>query len=787
MIPRARQKTIPRPRIDQLIGSEPGGVLLDAPTGYGKTTALMRWAAAQEEAGREVEWAEGPEMVGNPDVLVVDQMSLGDSQRIVEELDHLRAANESLQVVASTHLLGDPPPGWRTITTKQLRFTGEETTELANLLEADTQQRVSALRGTGGWPLAVRAILEGQDQAEFAQGLCQVSPTGTERVVPFLLANVRNLRPGLVSEPLGVTQEEVVQSLDDLLVTGAVLRDRDPAGIYYTAQPAVRPYMQGSGRVPAETLARIRYEHAIAEAEWHSAESVKTLLELGELGEADAVAARWFNELIEDKDNALAALRVAPLEQFEPYPTLLMLRLILERPHKYIPMATVEKMVESLRRSLESARTDSDDPQFLMRMAMQIAASRMMGAWDEALEISYELLDEITDPKWGAERYGSFVSPIFHAVAALAGILGGDMILSDQAAREGHRIAVAQENRLEQVHNLALAALSSILQGEVVKAGESLDQVDRLGGYAGLTPPEFSWVDLSLARALTAASKTDPSTAVLALEEVVPIMGRMEQWPIAVVAETRTTRQIHGASAAHALLKQRLDEQPADREVSPAWRALLLTGLADYATFSGRYDDAERVLQQLWEDAGLGGSGDSLLALSRARLFLYRKKYTATMKTVADQRGEEATYQVKTELAMIHALAAFGLGRKAQATAEFTALKERLDWEGFGALLSRVPTTLVLEASKDLGLKKVEDKARALPENLRTVQHEELSPAEKEVLVSLAEGRTLEEVSEQLFTSVNTLKAHRRNLYRKLRVSSRPEAITVARRLGILP
>ena len=233
-------------------------------------------------------------------------------------------------------LFRSPPASWKIITAEQLKFTAEETTELAKLVRAGTGQLSLALQGAGGWPLAVRAILEGLDPAEFAQGLCQVSPTGTEHVVPFLLANVEHLRPGLIVEPLDATREEVEEALGDLLITGAVLKEKDPAGVYYTAQPAVRAYLQGSGRVPERVLEKIRYDHAIAEAQWHSARSVRTLLELGRLGEADVVAARWFNELLDDKDHALAALRVAPLEQFEPYPTLLMLRLILERPHKFV-------------------------------------------------------------------------------------------------------------------------------------------------------------------------------------------------------------------------------------------------------------------------------------------------------------------------------------------------------------------------------------------------------------------------------------------------------------------
>ena len=63
---------------------------------------------------------------------------------------------------------------------------------------------------------------------------------------------------------------------------------------------------------------------------------------------------------------------------------------------------------------------------------------------------------------------------------------------------------------------------------------------------------------------------------------------------------------------------------------------------------------------------------------------------------------------------------------------------------------------------------------------------EPLSPREIEVLDLIALGKTNKEISQELFVSPGTVKAHTSNIYRKLNVANRTEAVARARELDIL-
>jgi LuxR family maltose regulon positive regulatory protein len=63
---------------------------------------------------------------------------------------------------------------------------------------------------------------------------------------------------------------------------------------------------------------------------------------------------------------------------------------------------------------------------------------------------------------------------------------------------------------------------------------------------------------------------------------------------------------------------------------------------------------------------------------------------------------------------------------------------------------------------------------------------EPLSQRELEVLQLIAEGLSNREIAQELVLSVNTIKVHTYNIYGKLNVHSRTQAVARARALGLL-
>ncbi|TMR42495.1 response regulator transcription factor [Actinomadura geliboluensis] len=61
-----------------------------------------------------------------------------------------------------------------------------------------------------------------------------------------------------------------------------------------------------------------------------------------------------------------------------------------------------------------------------------------------------------------------------------------------------------------------------------------------------------------------------------------------------------------------------------------------------------------------------------------------------------------------------------------------------------------------------------------------------LSRRELEVLTLLSKMLTTEEIATEMYLSVNTVKTHLRNIYRKLAVTRRGEAVRRARRYRLL-
>ena len=223
---------------------------------------------------------------------------------------------------------------------------------------------------------------------------------------------------------------------------------------------------------------------------------------------------------------------------------------------------------------------------------------------------------------------------------------------------------------------------------------------------------------------------------------------------------------LHAAERSARLLRQ----IPAERKLE---RAPILDLLAQALIARDDLDEASPAVQELHEIAELAGTTAFLAGAGLAE------------GTLASARGDHARARGLLEDAV---------DRFHAARAPFETARARLALAATLAALGRPEEAereiaTAVEAFVDLGAASEAERARSL---LATVTSERssrttsgLTPREREVLSSLAEGLTNRQIAARLVVSEHTVHRHVTNILRKLEVSSRTAAAAHAVRAGL--
>ncbi len=110
----------------------------------------------------------------------------------------------------------------------------------------------------------------------------------------------------------------------------------------------------------------------------------------------------------------------------------------------------------------------------------------------------------------------------------------------------------------------------------------------------------------------------------------------------------------------------------------------------------------------------------------------------------------------------------------------FKTLVRQVSMEVYGALVG----VIFLVFGLWLGVTMVQ-KRQSTPLNVKPPETN-LSEREYDVLQLMADGKSNKEIAEQLFVSLNTIKTHTSNIFSKLDVQRRTQAVQKARKLEIL-
>jgi LuxR family maltose regulon positive regulatory protein len=203
--------------------------------------------------------------------------------------------------------------------------------------------------------------------------------------------------------------------------------------------------------------------------------------------------------------------------------------------------------------------------------------------------------------------------------------------------------------------------------------------------------------------------------------------------------------------------------------------------------------------------------------LTRARVWItrYRQEQALADWQQADRLLRQLYQTAKTsnrsasqiEILLLQALLCDASPHRQQEQQALAALEQALALaapEGFVRLFSDEGSAMLQLLSKRHAQRNpAHDRLRPFSEQIMATLHESLGPLasntpveplieplterEREVLQLIAQGLSNQDLAERLYISLQTVKVHTRNIYGKLGVSSRTQAIARGRALGQLP
>jgi ATP/maltotriose-dependent transcriptional regulator MalT len=349
-------------------------------------------------------------------------------------------------------------------------------------------------------------------------------------------------------------------------------------------------------------------------------------------------------------------------------------------------------------------------------------------------------------------------------------------------ARESLTHAPRRPTRTKKQHFYADVLDAYILtrQGRFVDAQRTIDRLRGERLPAGFDE-SFYGIPLMLAIAALHLEDGAPIDAAAALRRTEAHWTTTENWPLLLVAHTEATWHRDGAVGALETLEIRRAEQHRRPGISPGMSALLRRTKAELLLAAGRTRDARQLLG--------AHPHHPLLAAVKAQTLLAEGRLgeaADAADTGLGLRGIDP--RTRVDLLLLAAAAALRGGDRDAAARPFRHAAEVGLRHGMRTPFARLgmdERRLLLDAvSADDDIR---DAVLARPALFPSgVDVPRLTKKELVALQDLARGISLPTAAERHRLSVNTIKAQRRTLYRKLGVSAASEAVARARELGLL-
>ncbi|WP_255572584.1 LuxR C-terminal-related transcriptional regulator [Leucobacter tenebrionis] len=728
-------------------------------------------------------------------VLVLDDLHLAEDA-LQDQLVSLMRIASPLRIIASSRRrtrfeapLTSTAIETTVIDSAELAFTSGELAQLASALPYPvTKSELAVLeRMTRGHSLAVRlslSVMEGlsadgsrrPELDEVERGIASVLTDFTPRFddpAKEALALAVSLCPE-VDEPLARRLEHsgqgwrLVEALEERgLGRIAIRRGRPVFLMHALITSALRQravHELGAERVTE--VRRIAYEQLRDLAD--PVETLGMLIEGGMDGLVFPHFARYFSELSQFRSaEVIALLNPLPTERLQRKGELPIALSIALSESAIIPTQRIRQLLRIGLTELSRRPIPAGSAEELFAALARFGGMRVSRNYDEAARAGEEFVRLVARAKDLSAEPWLYAGTLQLVITALL------------AHRIPRVLELAQGMEGDPhpgrpFHTHSVLSFTRAYTGDMVGAEREIAMVG--------TSPWKGWegslyaVGWHLSSALTALNRGDGGTALEALQPVAKRLEEFEQW--STIAWTRGVVRLLSGEAARGL-----EELEATRDslssfpLSSGWAEELRTLHADLLMAVGDLPRARAVLTHRGEAP--------VTMLARARLALLSGQPQESAALLDRIRTHDLIPSHQAQHLLLSAAAHARLGETGyagtlleQALYSLDRTRNRLPLSWVPAVDLRVLRALVPEG---IWIDPV-----GTPFETEAETFEKLSKRETLVLLELATQASNEEIANALHVSVNTIKSQTRSIYRKLRVSSRADALGRARQIGLL-
>ena len=461
----------------------------------------------------------------------------------------------------------------------------------------------------------------------------------------------------------------------------------------------------------------------------------------------------------------IAVVESIPAERLAREGTIAIMLAVALSEEAVVPTPRIRKLLQIGMPSLVNRASEAHGTAGRLLLLARFAGLRVSREYEAAAEVGEEFLraGPLGSQSWRSGMYASRLQVILTEV--LASRIPRVFELAEALADDPHPG--------RQAHLHAILAFAHARRGDLRAAKRELGAIDPTRPGWGGSLHSIGW---HLASAMRASSLGRHEDAFEALRPVVDRMDSFELWP--AIVWTRGVARLMANQAERGF--HELDASLSERQHMPigdGWAEHLQTLRGEFLLAMG---DLIRARAALAHDGTEPAS-----ELARARLSLLASQPSDALARLEAIVPEECSpsqlAQHQLMLASVHARQGHTEFARTLATQALLSL-DRLD--------NRLPLSWIPAGDLAVirGLLPV-DVWRAPPGSPFAgdeVMLEELSKREALVLIELARGGSIDEIAGDLHVSSNTIKTQTRSIYKKLKVSSRTEALARARQMGLV-